>query len=439
MPLDFSNSGGLPAPQPAPQAQAAAVGGDYSSAILIEELSAPSGRRPRTITLQGPGLPFRGANWGGANNLATEWYPGNGDEGTTQNLGPTEKNTNWSGRWSRSLMGKAPSLATDDQGSPITVVDPATLWTLLEDVVRGGARVRVTWTQSSPNPSSRAKVVREGHAASWDFKPDRAQDIEWEIEWQWQSRGARLQTTSSVRDGSIEAASARLNLAMADLAQQLATAPIIQSNQKIANSANTFTLGQLETIASAPAAAATALQRQVLQLQSQVKQVAAIARTVQGEPAQVVGSAIAAASSSIAAMRSFTDQQGRVPIELMASKQQVADQLRAFRYLAGASDGASSVSSAAQALVEQIAAKAPTPAGAGALSPTSARAAAGDMLAVHVCRDGDTPARLSVRYYGSMDHGVDILQANRLPWHTVSFNKGQVLFVARLRTQQRSA
>lgn len=438
MPLDVANSG-LPAPQPNPSVQANAQSVDYSSSVLVEELAAPAGRSPRTITLQGPGQPFRGANWGGTNMIVTEWYPGNGDEGTQQVLGPTEAPSSWAGEWNRTRMGKNPSLATDDRGASITIVDPLTLATLLEEVMRGGARLRVTWAQASSSPSSRGKIVREGRAKSWDFKADRVQDIAWTIDWEWQSRGARSQTATNVRDGSLQASSARLNLAMADLASQLAAAPFIQSNQKVANSASTFTLGQLESFANAPTALANNLQRLALQVQTRVQQVANIASTVQGQPSQVVGAAVNTARNAVAAAQQYVDAQGQVSFETLSTKTQLGDLLRAFRYFAQAADKTSAAALAAQVVVDQLLAKAPTPSGAGKLGPQSARASAGDMIAVHVCRDGDTPARISARYYGSMDHGVDLLQANRLPWHQATFNKGQVLFIPKLKAQQKTS
>lgn len=434
MPIDVTNAG-LPKPQPAGGSSV----GTYSSALLVEELDAPAGKQPRTVTLQGPGLPFQGANWGFTNTLPTKWYPGNGDEATQQVLGPQEMPSSWQGEWCRTMMGLAPSLATDENGLRITVVDPDMLFTLLEGIFRGGARLRVTWSQTSDNPSSRGKKIREGRCASFNGKYTRFQDVAWEASFTWQSRGARVQTVTATRDGSADAASAALSLAMTDLASQIAAAPFIASNAAIYKSASTITLGQLEAIANTPARIANRLQQSILQLQHKLQSVVAIAQTLASQPQQVVGAAVNTARNAVAVANQFVDQQGQTPPETLTTKSNVHDLLRSFRYFGQTSDAARASANAAQQLAAQLQARAPTPAGAGTLNPQSASSQNGDMLAVYVTKDGDTPARLSARFYGgAMDHGVDILQANRLPWYQPTFPTGKVLFIPRLKAQQRT-
>lgn len=295
--------------------------------MLIEELTAAPGKRPRTVTLQGPGLPFQGAKWGGSAPIPTEWYSGNGDEATQQHMGPEEAPSSWQGEWNRTRMGKAPSLATGADGEQITVVDPDTLATLLEDMWRAGARLRVTWTQASDDPSGRGKKVREGRASTWNFAYTRIQDIAWEVTFVWQSRGQRVQTVTSVRDGALAASAAKMNLAHADLASQTATATFIESNSAIYKSASTFTLGQLESIASAPTALAHQLQQKVLQVESQMQQVVDIAQTLDSTPQAIAGTAINIARNAVALANQFVDQLGSVPVEVMqtAGKSSVHD------------------------------------------------------------------------------------------------------------------
>lgn len=437
MARDYSNAG-LPAPQPNPASLSAQTGA-YSSSLLIEELTALPGQQPRSVTLQGPGLPFQGADWPVEMMAPTKWYPGNGDEATQQFLGPRDVPSTWRGEWNRTRMGKAPSIAVGADGNSIVVVDPLTLATSLEDIFRAGSRLRVTWSQTSDNPSSRGKIVREGRCTS--FKPTyvRMQDVSWEATFTWVSRGARRQTVTSVRDGALDAAAAKMSLAMADLASQLAAAPFIASNGSILNSATPFTLGQLEALANLPTTYVTALGRSFLQIQNQLQQVANIASTLADQPAQIVGAALNTARNAIAVANQFVDQMGQVPLELMSTKSTVHDLMRGFRYFGQSSTSAYEAALASQAMIAQMQTKAPTPSGAGAINPQSAQAQAGDMLAVYVAKDGDTPARISVRFYGTMDHYVDILQANRLPWNQPSFNKGQILWIPRLKTQQRTA
>jgi hypothetical protein len=439
VPLDTTNSGVLPPPQPYGQGGlASSLSSDYSSSITIEELAAPAGQQPRSVMLCGPGLPFQGANWGGTNALATKWYPGNGDEATQQHLGPMEAPTNWKGEWNNTRMVRAPSYYSGGSGLT-TVVDPLTLATVLEGILRGGARLRVTWGQSSESPSNRGKFVREGRAKDWDFSVVRVQDISWTVGWEWQSRGTRKQTVTSVRDGALDASSAKMNLATANLASQIASAPFIASNSNIYKSATSITLGQIESMANSPTVLANSLQRDVLQVQTQLQQVADIANTLASQPTAVVNAAINTAKSAVATANAFVDQMGQLPIELMSNKTTVHDLLRGYVYFETTSDLTYQAALAALAVVRQMQSRAPTPSGAGHLSPQDAQSQSGDMIAVYVTKDGDTPARLSVRFYGSMDHGVDILQANRYPWHTPFFQKGSILWIPRLTTQQKTS
>jgi phage tail protein X/stage V sporulation protein SpoVS len=439
MPLDYSNAGSLPTPSAADAIQARSAG--YSSSVTIEELTAGPGLQPRMVLLQGPSLPFQGAGWAGENAVVTEWYAGNGDEATQQNLGPSEKPSTWQGRWARTMMGKAPSLARDSSGAVITLVDPDALRERLEDLLRGGTRLRVTWSQASDSPSSRGKLVREGRASAWEFKYVRVQDVEWTITFDWQSRGARVQTVTSVRDGALDASAAQMSIAATDLANQLATAAFIQSNSAIYKSATQLTLGQLESIAAAPSAVANSLQRSVLQVEDKMKQVVTIAQTLESQPQAVTAAAVNIAKNAVALAQQFVDQMGEVPFETMqtAGKGSVHDLLRSYRYFGRTSEAAYAAALAAQEVVRQLQQRAPSAPGAGGISPQSATAQEGDMLTVYVTKDGDTPARISLRFYGSMDHGVDILQANRLPWHQPTFPKGKPLFIPRLKSQQKTS
>lgn len=435
----MANATTLPTPQRGGAGDIVTAQTSYSSAVIIEELAAPTGKKPRSITLQGPSLPLQGANWGGENNLKTTWYAGNGDEATQQDMGPMESPSNWKGDWRRTMMGKSPTTAVQDDGSPLTIVDPLVLANLLEDIFRTGMRLRVTWSVSSNNTSGRGKIIREGRCAKWDFQPTRVQDIEWTATFAWQSRGARTQTVTNVRDGALDAQTAAMNIANANLASSIADQNFSQSNSNILNSATHLTLGQLESLANLPLALMKSVGRTIERIQSQLEQVAGIAITLASQPAAVVNAAINTAKNAIAAANQFVAQLGRLPIEIQvhAAKGSVSDLIRAARYFGQVSDATVLASRAAQNLVDRMRQSAPTPAGAAKRSPTDATSQQGDLLAVYSARDGDTPQRLSQRFYGSPDHAVDILQANRLPWYQATFLKGQVLIIPVLKTSQR--
>jgi phage tail protein X len=438
VPVDTPNLGLVPQQAPSLGAGSEAAPG-YSSSVVVEELDAPDGRQKRSVTLIGPSLPFMGANWGGRNSMKTTWYPGNGDEATQQRMGPAEIPSHWSGEWNRTRFGRQPAKAVLDDGSPLTIVDPETLCELLEDLFRAEMRLRVTWSVSGDSPSARLKKVREGQASTWDFKYTRAQDIEWSVQWEWQSRGARTQTVTNVRDGSLDAAIAASNLAAANLKSRLIADTFNQSRDRILHSATPLTLGQLETLANAPTLLANSVARSVQQIQSQLEQVGAIASTLASQPASVANSAINVAKNAVSAANQFVDVMGQKPVELESVKANARDLMRAARYFGQVSDAATLASRRAQELVDRMRAKAPIPSGAASQGPSTTSATEGDMLAVYVTRDGDTPQRLSQRYYGSPDHAIDIMTANRLPWYQPSFPKGTALFIPKLKTAQRGA
>jgi hypothetical protein len=437
--FDYANSG-LPSSVPklrgGQATLSAASPGNYSSSLLIEELSAPSGSQPRSVTLIGPSLPFMGTKWGGGNSIKTTWYPGNGDEASQQNLGPKEIPKEWKGEWNRTLMGKSPARASDDQGGSQTIVVPQILVEFLEDMLRGGQRLRVTWTVSSDDSDNRGKIVREGRASEWEFNYTRIQDVEWMVQFEWQSRGQRVQQTSAAALGALSAAAAQMALSLANMASVAAAQPFIAENQTIPLSASNITLGQLENFASAPATLVQDLGLSFQKIETDLQQVVNIASTIGSQPQQVVSSAVNIAKNAIIVANQSVDQIGQTPWEVTSQSTGVADLARSSKYLFQSSDAAQQAARDANTLVLQMQARSPTPAGAGVLNPQSATARPGDLVAVYVTKDGDTPQRVSMRFYNSPDHAVDILQANRMPWGQPSFARGLILMIPALRGQQ---
>lgn len=439
MPFDYSNAGLTPQPSKSlGKGSVDTSAGDYSSTMTIVELTAPTGAQPRTVTLQGPSLPFMGAKWGFENALVTTWYPGNGDEASQQNLGPKEMPSTWTGEWNRTLMGKTPTQVTDDQGGSQVIVAPFVLYQFLEDILRAGQRIRVTWSVASEDSDSRGKIIREGRCRSFQITATRIQDLEWEATFEWQSRGQRVQRVADAVLGNLSAQAAQLQLSLANMASVASAQAFISENAAIPGSASNITLGQLENFANAPTTLVRNLGISFEKVQTQLEQVADIAATLESQPTQVVSSAVNIAKNAIAIGNQAIDELGQVPFEGMSQSTGIADLLRSYRYFGQSSDAMLASITAAQSLNAQMQARAPTPAGAGALSPQSAQAQAGDLIAAYVTKDGDTPQRISQRFYNSPDHAADIMQANRLPWGQARFPKGQVLFIPTLRQQQPS-
>lgn len=461
----MSNFGPSPAQLRAPPGANAAnatndaSSGNYSSSVTVEELTSAAGKQPRKVTLQGPSLPFMGAAWGGENSLKTTWYPGNGDEATQQVLGPKEMPSAWQGEWNRTLMGKDPTAYTTDSGGLQQIVDPDSLVNALEDMFRGGQRLRVTWSvQGSTSgatsgdtvgaalgtaPASvSGKKVREGRAKSWNFKYTRLQDVAWEVNFEWLGRGKRTQTVTSVRDGSSASLAAAVNLALAATASLAKVQDMIASNAGILNSATSTTLGQLERLANGPTTLANSLARKAEQIQSQVQQVVGIATTLESQPASVVNAMVNVAKNATAVMNQSVDEFGQNAPEtnLRAGSTGVTDLLRSFQYFGELSDQAAITAQVCNDQARALQQKGVAPGGSGGIGVQNGSSTrVGDILAVVVTHDGDTMNRLSQRFYKTPDHAQDICQANRLPWHQGAVPTGTILLIPALRTQQRGS
>jgi len=401
----------------------------YASSLVVEELTAAGKGSPRRVTLIGPGLPFMGAEWGGENNLITTWYQGNGDEATQQVLGPRELPSHWNGDWRRTMMGKSPSGFVDEDGFALEVVRPMDLMNALESIFRGGQRLRVTWTVSSTssNPDEEGRIVREGRAKTWKFKPTRVQDIEWEVEFHWMSRGKKTVKVTSSRAntvvGDTSALTNKLNKLLAlGIKQRLGV-----------TSPKSLTLGELEQLASLPSRLVARLARQVQQITSTVTQVVNIAKTLASQPAAIANSIVNQCHNVISQCRNFTDDIGRIPAELHSTQSRVDSMLRAASTFSRQSDAAGEVAKAAfdlaQKLQQQLAAT-PLSGKVGVQQLTGP----GAILAAYVVRQGDTPQRISQRFYGTPDHAIDLLRANRLPYHQPTLPIGKVLIVPDLST-----
>lgn len=418
----------------------------YGSTLTVEELTAPRGAdglRPRRLTLVGSALPFQGARWGGENALTTTWYPGNGEEATQQILGPREAPSSWEGVWRRTLLGRAPVPYWDERGLYNTLVQPDVLRDVFESILRGGARLRVTWTvagavaDGDPRYSTlrnvQKQIVREGRAKSWAFPHDRHTDIEWSVEFHWVSRGRSVASVASGRDETdplqlAAALESNLNATRAELDTRQRTLPGA-SDKAVPR----VTLGQFEQLAKAPSTLARVYARKLTQLTSSFKQAGQIVNTFARQPFEVANVAVDTAHNAVSVANEFVDQMGRLPLEAQATKARAAALVRAAQGFGRQTETAVLAARRwrdAQAKLERAAVRF---ASRGPGGQPHAQASKGhvraQVLAVHVVRDGETPTRLSMRYYGTPDRAADILRANRLPLSLARLPRGRVLFI----------
>lgn len=399
----------------------------YRSTITIEEVATSTGGAGRTVILGGPTLPFQGAEWPGHLRVVTTWYPGNAEEATQGVLGPTEMPSKWSGEWNRTRMSRSPAQFTDVGGDAVSIVDPMVLWDALEAMFRAGRRLRVTWSVASDEnvPSQTGKVVREGRCTDWNFKPARLQDIAWEMTFEWMSRGGVTPRVTSTRGNLVQNTSAAYLAAINKL--QIA-------NQLAANARNTpnrLTLGQLEQLASYPSRLANSLARQVQAIGSQVQQVVDIASTLATQPVQVAQRATSLARNTVAQTNNFYDSLSRIPYELMSNRRQLDGFIRGAVTFGTNSDIAQDAARAGREFAAQLRQTVQATSLTGALSNDGTSSPA-QIEQVYVCKTGDTPETVSQKFYATSDHGVDILRANRLAWHTSTFKPGKIIIIPTL-------
>ncbi len=423
--------------------------GSYSSSLVIEELTQPgSGKHRRLVELTGSALPFMGAEWSGSLQMTTTWYPGNGDEATQQVLGPREMPSNWNGDWRRTMLGRkvgsdSQAVVYDTDGERKIVVDPHILRETLEDIFRSGMRLRVSWivsgqigtegnTQASafggvsesftPTPLD-AKIVREGRAKTWKFKHTRMQDIEWNIEFEWVSRGKKAAPkVTNTRSPAVANSTGALEAKIA----ALRNAGALTSLKGFVST----TIGQLKALANAPSKLVNDLSRKLLKVENDVAAVGDLAKTIASQPTQIANIAINHAHNAVSLTNKFGADMGRIPAELLTLNHKARDVVRAYKNFHNAVDNAADVAREATTLMRnlQLQKYATAGAGQGVLS-TRLSTTQQSTQQVYVTKDGDTPMRVSQKFYQSPDHGADICRANRLTPFLPVFPKGRILVI----------
>jgi len=434
-------------------AELIAIEAGVGSSVTIEELSAPQpGKKGRILILRGGALPFMGAEWGFENELVTEWYPGNGVEATQQMLGPKEMPSSWEGMWRRTQLGRNPAEFVDQDGIQQFIVQPMELSDTLEDIARRGARLRVTWAvrgrSVAGDPGTNGQFydqdmqkVREGRVKSFKTPVDRHTDVKWHIEFHWVSRGGTSDKVASVRqDKTILESGAALSSRL--VAQKNAYDATVRSlNANVRKSAGSFSLGRFEQFSEAVKAAAGAYLASAQQVSDDFDSaVDALDNTV-SQPIAVTSTVLGLASNTIELSKSFINRDGRRPLELTTTKSEVASLARSFRYFATFSSEVAGAMNDALNIKSQTGTAVARGSNQAERSGTQNGGRTGDLIAVHICKEGDTPHTVSMQYFNAPDFGQAILQANRLPWHEPTLRRGQILIIPSLTntsTQQRT-
>jgi hypothetical protein len=403
----------------------------YSSTVSIAELDSTGTTIQREVTLTGPSLPFMETEWGGENQLVTTWYPGNPTEGTQQNLGPREVPSTWRGDWRRTMMGGTPTPYLDETGILSSIVDPSTLRDSLEDIFRAGRRLRVTWsTQQQPDGTSpqaypiTGSIIREGRAKSWKFTHRTIHDIQWEITFEWVSRGGTTPRVTSTRDDTLTSTSPPYSAAI------MALIDASQEAQDQALAPSALTLGTYEAYAGGPLDLMTTLSLTSGQLQLDLVDANVIGSNIANQPIQVAQIALAQAADALNTSQTAYQEFSAVPAEVMSANDDAVSVLTTYALFGPVMDAAIQAEIAAFTFYTAIRKAVPTHSSSlNGKNSVAQTPDPGTIITVYLAKDGDTPQKISQQFYKTPDHAVDILRANRLSWYVTSFPKGKQLVI----------
>lgn len=381
-----------------------------------------------------------GAEWGSQLVMKTTWYPGNAAEATQQILVPVEVPSQWEGVWRRTTLSRAPARYTDETGEETEIVDPHILREVFEDIHRAGARLRVTWAVTGKmligNPKDKrgtnqdVRIVREGRISSFSTPIERHTDIRWRGVFEWMSRGGtsdRVVRSNQDRDPGAAANALQASVLAAIAAQDVV---IKKARPDVRLSATAFTLGKLESLADLPRKAVERYTRNLQRVVNDVKRVGDIGRKFATAPVTVQNSLLDFSRNTMAVANQFVTEIDQTPPELLSQKYKLQDMMRSAKYFGNMVVAAQNNSSAARDLAERLRKSQAAMPNTGSMTVRdSASTRAGEIIGIYVTKDGDTPQRVAQRYYGNPDRSIDILRANRMPWHTPTFRAGTKLVI----------
>jgi len=367
---------------------------DLISALTIRELTGLK----RQLVLRGGGLPFKGAPWPIQQRVVTTWYPGNSAQATQHVLGPVDKPSTWQGFWKTTQLVDTPAEFSDASGAVLRIVVAFELVRVFEDIIRGGQALSVEWSDNTREQGR--KIVREGVGSDFEPKYHRADDIEWQITWDWSGRGVQQEHVTFRNTSVLEGVTST-----------------IVTGEQFAQLPQRFSLDNLFQFVDSVLFFTNGIARKMQQVVSRLKDVGDLILAVRSIPFQIAGQADDLATNTIAVANQFVDEISRKAPEQL-SKSQKASQLTAVLsfYSTGIRESQLTARSA-RALRERLA---------------QANKVQSDILAVHVVRQTESLVTLSLRYYGTPDQASSIAKANRLPLNQTTVDAGTILIIPRI-------
>lgn len=150
------------------------------SSFLIETQTGPK----RTLELRGRALPYRGLAFEGTTRAEVTWFPGNA-VGSLQVMGTEESPTTANGQWKDRFIMSSTDEGVSVQPDGIAlfngqqVASAKALVDAVELIRSSGQLIKLTWDA----------FTRTGIIKRFKANLQRIEDIEWEMEFLWNSRG----------------------------------------------------------------------------------------------------------------------------------------------------------------------------------------------------------------------------------------------------------
>jgi len=173
--------------------------GSPSSLVIATLPGAPV---QMSLTLQGRALPYQGLELEGTMRAELTWYPGNG-VASVQMLGAEEKGTTLKGMWKDKFIKSTTDegLHVDPSGIALFQEGRAGAGVQVEDVFDLSQKVERMRLAGQPVELRWDRHVRHGLLSRFKQKWDRIEDMEWEMEFLWVSRGEAQTPTTIVPQG----------------------------------------------------------------------------------------------------------------------------------------------------------------------------------------------------------------------------------------------
>lgn len=379
---------------------------NQTSTLIIEELTG----QKRRVELHGPGLPLQGAAWAGKMRMVTRSYTGNSAEATQQVLGPALLPSQWNGIWRTTQLLASPCFYAENGGSPQPIVRASSLRDVMETIFESGQRLRVTWVAGSVDDPKR--IVRIGRASEWSFPHDRPDDINWNVTFEWVSKGQAVQQVVSLRGEDKEAARRDAQVKLND-ALTKATSDQAVASQKARDKnlpATAISLGDLEAFAAGPSKMLDSFIRAGRQVVNRLQRLGELGVKLESMPASLEAQLLDAATDTIAIANQFADSSSRTPVEVLSNRNKVSNLLQASRYFGATEKNIEDATDSALTLRSVMRSRNSNQIDGATKRKDSAGVA--DVLGTWIARQGDTYAAISSRFFGTPEHGYAIAKAN---------------------------